>query len=371
MKTILITGSSGFIGKNLVANLKLNSNYKILEFDKSNSLDDLEEYVKKADFIYHLAGINRPRSTLEFEKGNVGLTEKLIKILRESNSHASVLFSSSIQAGINNDYGKSKRQAENALLKWAKNTSNTVIIYRLPNAFGKWSKPNYNSVVATFCYNVANNISLNISDPNIKLELAYIDDIIDDFIDKIESNEPTGFYSVKTTHFVTLSNLAKTIQSFKGIQDNLLIPNFSNSLTKKLYSTYTSFLNEDQSSYVLTKKSDERGWLAEFIKSKYFGQVFISITKPGFTRGMHWHNSKIEKFLVVQGSGLIKIRDYNDNKIITKEVVGENPTVTDMIAGSIHSITNIGTIDLVLLIWSSDIFNPDKPDTYFKEIDNE
>lgn len=371
MNHILVTGASGFIGKNLIANLKLDNNNSILEYDKSNNASDLDAFIKKADFIYHLAGVNRPRSESEFSTGNRDLTERIVSLLEKYNSKAKILFTSSIQAEQDNAYGLSKKAAEQAVAGWAEKTNNTAYIYRLPNAFGKWSKPNYNSVVATFCYNTANDIKIEVSDPTKQLELVYIDDIVEEFTSKLNSMETTGFYQVKITHKITLSNLASTIHSFKEIPSKLLIPDFSDELTTKLYSTYTSFLNEQNFFYELEQKSDERGWLAEVIKSKCFGQIFVSTTKPGYTRGKHWHNSKIEKFLVLQGSAEIKLRDYNSTNIIIKKVAGDKPVVADMLAGSIHTITNIGTEDLLLLIWSNEIFNPDKPDTYFKEIDNE
>ena len=371
MKNILVTGSSGFIGKNLVANLNLNPDYIVLNYDKENDEEDLDNFVSKADFIFHLAGVNRPQDEAEFASVNRDLTEQLVTLVRKHGNKAKILITSSIQAEIDNPYGKSKKAAEDLLQEWSKNTGGISYIYRLQNAFGKWSKPNYNTVVATFCYNIANNIEISVSDPKKEIELVYIDDIVAYFVKKIESDEETGIYKVPTTHKTTLGSLAKIVKSFKTIPTSLLMPDFSDPLVSKLYSTYTSFTTNEDAFYLLEKKSDERGWLAEFIKSAQFGQIFVSTTRPGFTRGKHWHNSKIEKFLVLKGEAEIKIRDYYSDEVTTYAVNGDQPCVAEMVAGSIHSITNTGKIDLVLLIWSNEIFNPDKPDTFFKEVENE
>lgn len=371
MKNILVTGSSGFIGKNLVANLKLNPNYEVLEYDKDNTEKDFEKFVSKSDFIFHLAGVNRTQNETDFTSGNRDLTEHLISLVEKHGNKAKILITSSIQAELDNPYGKSKKQAEELLQEWSKKTKGTAYIYRLQNAFGKWSKPNYNTVVATFCHNIANGLEITISDPAKEIELVYIDDIVSAFIDKIESKEKTGLCHIESIHKITLGRLADTIKSFNTISSALLVPDFSDSLTSKLYSTYTSFIKKEDAFYNLEQKSDERGWLAEFIKSKQFGQIFVSTTRPGYTRGKHWHNSKIEKFLVLQGQAEIKLRDYYSREIITHTVSGDTPTVADMTAGSIHSITNTGKNNLVLLIWSNEIFNPEKPDTYFKEVENE
>lgn len=370
MLNVLVTGSSGFIGKNLCVQLELNKEIKLLKYNRDSTNKDLSKFVEKADVIYHLAGINRPKDNSEFTKGNYHLTKSIITLLEKFNKKTPVLLTSSTQAELSNDYGVSKKDAEDALINWSRTSGSKIYIYRLPNVFGKWSKPNYNSVVATFCHNIANNLPISINDPDKELGLVYIDDVISEFVKIINNELPTDrvFYEIPRIFKVTLQEIVDKINNFKTIPETLLVPNFSSAFDRFLYATYTSYSNTDKFSYNLDTKSDERGWLAEFIKSKEFGQIFVSSTKPGFTRGNHWHHTKIEKFLVVSGEGIIKLRQLESNDIISYKVSGESLEVVDMPAGYIHSIANSSKKDMITIFWTDELFNSNKPDTNFQEV---
>ena len=371
MKTVLITGSNGFIGKNLSATLELDKDVEIIRFDSNDDLASLDKLVERSDFIFHLAGINRPKSEAEFDSGNRELTEKILDSINKSKKKIPLLMTSSIQATLDNPYGKSKKAAEDAIIDWVDETDSIAYIYRLPNVFGKWSRPNYNSVVATFCNNIAKGLDITINDPSTVITLVYIDDVIADFISKMKSNvkqNVKNFLSIEPEFKIDLKSLAKKVYSFKNIKEDLIVPNFENDFDKFLYATYTSYLNSDDFGYGLEMKHDDRGWLAEFIKSQQFGQVFVSRTKPGISRGNHWHHTKIEKFLVVQGEAEIKLRNYDTEEVISYNVNDKVLKVVDMPAGYIHSITNTGKDDLITIFWSDEIFNKDKPDTYYLEV---
>jgi UDP-2-acetamido-2,6-beta-L-arabino-hexul-4-ose reductase len=370
MLNILVTGSSGFIGKNLCAQLELNDQINVLKFTKKSTLIDLKNHIKKADLIFHLAGVNRPVDKAEFTTGNLHLTQSIIKIIEKSDKKTPLVISSSIQAESNNDYGVSKKSAEDELINWSKTSGSQIYIYRLPNVFGKWSKPNYNSVVATFCNNIANNLPIKIDEPDKELSLVYIDDVITEFVKIINDELLTDkiFYEIPRTFKFTLQELVDKINNFKTIPETLLVPNFSSAFDRFLYATYTSYLNTDKFSYNLDTISDERGWLAEFIKSKEFGQIFVSCTKPGFTRGNHWHHTKIEKFLVISGEGIIRLRQLESNDIISYKVSGKSLEVVDMPAGYVHSITNSSDRDMITIFWTDELFNSNKPDTNYQEV---
>lgn len=367
---ILVTGAKGFVGKNLVAELKNRGFNEIFEFYRESDTWLLEKYTKECDFVFHLAGVNRPKDENEFMVGNYETTNQLLDLLKKHGNKAPVLITSSIQAGMDNPYGKSKKAGEELLLRYSKETDIKVYVYRLPNLFGKWSKPNYNTVVATFCHNVARGLDVQINNPDAELNLCYIDDVLEEFIRALDGN-PTmenNFCVVPVSHQIKLGELASLIKSFKGSRTNLSIPNMEDALIKKLYSTYLSFLPEDQFSYDLKMNIDHRGSFTEFIRTSERGQVSINISKPGITKGNHWHHTKNEKFLVVSGEGLIRFRKIETEEIIEYRVSGDKLKVVDIPTGYTHSIVNVGESDLVTVMWVNECFDPEKPDTYFLEV---
>lgn len=370
MTRVLVTGSNGFVGKNLVAELR-NQGYKDLYlFNRESSFEDLDNYTRDCDFVFHLAGVNRPENESEFMEGNQGLTYKLLQYLVKNGNKAPVLISSSIQAEKDNLYGQSKKAGENELFDYAKKTGAKVFVYRLPNLFGKWSKPNYNTVVATFCYNLARNIDIQIDNPTALLELAYIDDVLQEFLKALKGNQTMegGFCAVPITHKVEVGDLAELIRSFKESRSSLSVPVMSDGLAKKLYSTYLSFLPEDDFSYDLKMNIDNRGSFTEFLRTADRGQVSINISKPGITKGNHWHHTKNEKFLVVSGKGLIRFRGIDSEEIIEYYVNGDKLQVVDIPTGYTHSIVNVGEKDLVTVMWVNESFDPEKPDTHYLEV---
>ncbi|MGV2642567.1 NAD-dependent epimerase/dehydratase family protein [Clostridium perfringens] len=370
---VLITGAKGFIGKNLVSTLEREDKYEIICIDRENSKEELEKGVLNSDFIVHLAGINRPKNEEEFFKGNTGLTEEIIEILKKNNKNTSILITSSIQADLDNAYGQSKKGAEEALIKYMADTKGNVFIFRLPNVFGKWCRPNYNSAIATFCHNIARGEEVWISDPTREMTLVYIDDVVRNIKDVIDNEENyiPGYQNVDIEHKATLGEIVDLINSFKESRKSLMIPNMENELTKKLYSTYLSYLPENDFSYSLKMNVDNRGSFTEFIKSKDRGQVSVNISKPGITKGNHWHDTKNEKFLVVSGEGVIRFRKVDSEEIIEYKVSGEKLEVVDIPVGYTHSIINTGERDMVTIMWVNEIFNPEKPDTIYLEVENE
>lgn len=379
---ILITGANGFVGKNLVSTLKNIKDGKdktrnidiedIYSYDVDNTIEDLKKYTGDCDFVFHLAGINRPKDISEFYQGNATFTETLCSLLEEHDNKSPILISSSIQASRDNDYGKSKKEGEEYLLNHGKKMDSKVYIYRLANLFGKWCRPNYNSVTATWCYNVANGKDIQINDPNVELPLCYIDDVVNEFINALEGH-PTackeGIYEVHPVHHVKLGELANIIKSFKESRGTLNVPNMKErSLEKKLYSTYLSYLPKDKFSYPLKMNTDQRGSFTEFLKTEEYGQVSVNVSKPGITKGQHWHHSKNEKFLVVSGKGLIQFRDIYSDEIIEYYVSGDKLEVIDIPTGYTHNIINIGESDMVTIMWANEKFNPEHPDTYYEEV---
>ncbi len=367
---ILVTGAKGFVGRNLIAELKNKGLKDIYEFDIDTDKALLDRYTKECQFVFHLAGVNRPTNEKEFMEGNFGFTSELITLLKKHNNKTSVLITSSIQAELNNSYGKSKKAGEDLLFNYSKETGAKVYIYRLPNLFGKWSRPNYNTVVATFCYNIARNLDIQINNPDADLCLCYIDDVIKEFINALEGN-PTkkeNYCIVPKSYYIKLGELAEKIKSFKDNRKDLSISDMKNEITKKLYSTYLSFLPEDDFAYDLKMNVDHRGSFTEFIRTIERGQVSINISKPGITKGNHWHHTKNEKFLVVSGEGLIRFRRIDKNEIIEYRVSGDKLQVVDIPTGYTHSIVNVGEKDLVTVIWANEIFNPKEPDTFYMEV---
>ena len=373
MKTVLVTGSEGFIGKNLILRLQELGNVAIKFFDKEDNIETLKKYLQESDFIFHLAGVNRPENVEEFEKGNVGLTKILIKLLKEMDKKIPIVLTSSIQAGLDNPYGKSKKRAEDELIKYSKRNRVPVYIYRLLNVFGKWSRPNYNSVVSTFCYNISHNLDIMISDTEKELELVYIDDVVNEFVSLLSSeveNIEKRFYKINRTFKITLRELADKIYQIRDIRKTLIVPDLSDDFAKFLHATYLSYLDKDDFSYEMDSKEDNRGDFTELIKSESFGQVSISRSKKGVIRGNHYHNTKNEKFCVIKGEAVIKLRNILDDKIISYYVSDKKMEVIDIPPGYAHSIENLtdGDGEMILLIWANEVFDPENPDTYYCEV---
>ncbi len=371
MTTILITGAGGFIGRNLAAHLGRMEGLQLLHYDVENTESELEAWLGQADVVFHLAGVNRPQKVEEFETGNAGFTGRLCEILRRLKRTPKIVMSSSIQAALDNPYGVSKRHAEEALIAFARETGAPVAIYRLKNVFGKWCRPNYNSVTATFCHNIAHDLPIAISDPARQIDLIYVDDIVERFV--AELREPAGPKdgfapdTIPSTR-ITLGDLAGRIQAFRDMRNNLLVPDFSVRFNHCLYATYLSYVEADEREYGLTIRSDQRGNLAEFIKSRHFGQIFLSRTHPGITRGNHYHHTKTEKFFVIAGEGIIRMRQIHGNEVIEYRVKGEDYRVVDIPPGHTHNITNVGDTEMITLFWASELFDPDHPDTYFLDV---
>lgn len=405
---VLVTGARGFVGKNLCESLKnirdgkdRREKYKkllpltVYEYDRNSSIEELDSYCRDADFVFNLAGINRPKDASEFMEGNFEFGEKLLELLEKHRNTSPVMLSSSIQASLdgryaNSSYGESKLAGEELLFDYAERTGVKALVYRFPNLYGKWCKPRYNSVVATFCDAIANNRDFQVNDPNTELELLYIDDLVDAMLDALLGEEKhcrcagaacvpseSGRYcyapgSVK----VTLDEIINLLEEFRDARPNGIVPNLiEGSFAKKLYSTFLSFYDQGNFSYDLNPNIDERGSFTEFLKTPDRGQVSINISKPGITKGNHWHHSKWEKFLVVSGDALIRLRrigtDDKGNLFPVDEyrVSGDTLQVVEMIPGYTHSITNLSeTEDLVTVMWVNEMFDPANPDTYFEEV---
>lgn len=365
---ILITGAGGFIGKNLVATLKTAGYTDLMLFDRDDTPETLAEYAAKAGFVFHLAGINRPKDPSEFYAGNAGLTETLLSLLDKAGNKAPVLVTSSTQAALDNDYGKSKAQAEQAIFAHGKATGAPVYVFRLPGVFGKWCRPNYNSVVATFCHNSANGLPLSVRDPEYRLPLVYIDDVVASFVGALDGNctREGDYCVVPVVHETTLGHLAQTIEGFAKNRETLDVPDQTpGSLEQKLYSTWLSYLPADRFSYPLNMHCDNRGSFTEFLHTPAHGQVSINISKPGIVKGNHWHHSKNEKFLVVKGTGVIRFRALDSTEVIEYHVSGDKLEVVDIPTGYTHNIENVGQDDMVTVMWANEVFDPDHPDTFF------
>lgn len=396
---ILITGAKGFVGKNLVESmknirdekdrvhlingLKDSSNLEIYAYDVDSAPEELDRYCADADFVFNLAGINRPKDQKEFMEGNFGFAATLLNILKKHGNKAPVMFSSSIQASLEgrfagSEYGKSKLEGEELFRKYSEETGAKVLIYRFPNLFGKWCRPNYNSVVATFSYNIANGLPIQINDRSTMLELLYIDDLIEEMILALngqEHRDNEGFCFCPVTFHVTLGQIVDLLYSFQESRENLSIPDMSDGFTKRLYSTYLSYLPMDRFSYPLTMNRDNRGSFTEIFRTVDRGQVSVNISKPGIKKGEHWHQTKNEKFVVVSGHGVIQLRKIGEDEdgkpypVVNYEVSGENITVVDMIPGYTHNIINLsGTENLVTIMWANEPFDPEHPDTFAEKV---
>ena len=371
---ILITGAGGFVGKNLVATLRTAGYTDLMLFEKDDTPETLVDYCRRAAFVVHLAGINRPTDPSEFYTGNAGLTDTLLANLEAAGNTAPVLVTSSTQAELDNDYGKSKRQAEEAIFAHRRRTGATVYVFRMPGVFGKWCRPNYNSVVATFCHNVAHGLPIQVRDSAFSLPLVYIDDVVACILaafdgDVMMDRSATPICHMHPIHEVTLGRLAELIQGFAAGRTSLAVPDLApGSFEKKLYSTYLSYLPSDQFSYPLEMHTDNRGSFTEFLRSPERGQVSINISHPGIVKGNHWHHTKNEKFLVVKGEGVIRFRNIFSKEVIEYHVSGDKLEVVDIPCGYTHNIENVGTEDMVTVMWANEAFDPDHPDTFFEPV---
>jgi len=371
MGKVVVTGARGFIGRNLIASLSTLPDMAIETFDIEDSLESLSDHLAQADFVFHLAGINRPQDPREFADGNVDLTARILEMLRSLGRPVPLLLSSSTQAALDNPYGASKKRAEELVRAYGRETGTPVYVFRLPNVFGKWSRPNYNSVVATFCHNTARGLPLEIHDPARELNLVHVDDVIAEFIAAFRGTPhlgPDGEPAVRRTFTATLGDLAGRIARFPQTRLTREVPDVGDDLTRLLYSMYLTYLPEDAFAYALDTRRDPRGWLAEVLRSPALGQIFVSVTRPGIARGHHWHHTKVEKFLVVSGEAVIRFRPLEGREVIEYPVSGAEPRVVDIPPGYTHSITNTGTTDLITLFWASEPFDPGKPDTHALQV---
>ena len=396
---ILVTGANGFVGKNLVAALKnikdgkdrTHPNLNIEEiytYDIDSSAELLEEACKNAGFVFNLAGVNRPQNTEEFMQGNFGFASTLLDTLKKYNNTCPVVLSSSIQATLvgryDGDYGRSKKAGEDLFFEYAEKTGAKVLVYRFPNLFGKWCRPNYNSAVATFCNNIANDLGITVNDPSVQLELLYIDDLIDEMLLAVEGKEhhcefdgidtvlcDNGKYcAAPITHKVTLGEIVELLESFKNQPQTLLMPEIPyNSFAKKLYSTYLSYLPKEKAIFDLKMNCDDRGSFTELLKTEKCGQFSVNISKPGITKGQHWHHTKWEFFIVVSGHGLIQMRKVDGDEVLNYEVTGDKIQAIHMLPGYTHNIINLSeTENLVTVMWANEQFDPSHPDTFFLEV---
>ena len=387
---ILVTGASGFVGKNLLSQLRnvrdgkaknyaVEADLTLYEYDLDSTPEELDQYCRNADFVFNLAGVNRPQDPAEFMKGNFGFASTLLDTLKKHGNTCPVMISSSIQAALDNPYGESKRAGEQLLFDYAKETGAKVLVYRFPNLFGKWCRPNYNSAVATFCDNIAHDLPITVNDPSVELHLVYIDDVVDELIGALTGDEHRegDFCCVPTSHRITLGGIVDLLHSFRRMPETLEVPDTTkDGFAKKLYATYLSYLPAEKFASDLKMKTAARGSFTEIIRTADRGQFSVNISKPGITKGQHWHHTKNEKFVVVHGHGLIQLRKVGTDEngqpypVVNQEVSGEQIQVVEMIPGYTHNIINLSdTEDLVTFIWCNECFDPKKPDTYFEPVE--
>ena len=397
---ILVTGAKGFVGKNLCAQLNNIKDGKarcygdlqieaVFEYDLDSTPEQLDQWCKECDFVFNLAGVNRPKDNDEFMKGNFGFASTLLDTLKAHGNNCPVMLSSSQQASLtgrfgNSEYGRSKKAGEDLFLEYGKETGAKVLVYRFPNLYGKWCRPNYNSAVATFCNNIANDLPITVNDPSVELELLYIDDLVDEMIHALKGEEhhcefdgvntvlcKDGAYcAVPVSHRATLGEIVDLLESFHSQPQTLMMPEIAEgSFAKKLYSTYLSYLPKEKVAFPLKMNVDDRGSFTELLKTADCGQFSVNISKPGITKGQHWHNTKWEFFIVVSGRALIEERRIGSDDVLRFEVSGDKIEAVHMLPGYTHNIINLSeTDDLVTLMWANERFNPEKPDTYFEKV---
>lgn len=361
---ILVTGANGFIGQNLVMHFQEKEGVEVVPFTRAHSVNDLPTMLEGVDWVFHLAGMNRPENTEEFVTGNFELTQQLCEAVRASNEVVSLVYTSSIQAERNNDYGSSKRAAEDALMTLHRETSNQVFIYRLPNVFGKWARPNYNSVVATFCHNVARGLPIQINDRSAMVRLVYVDDVVTCFMALLEgADQKAPFAEVTPEYQITLGELADQLNRFKATRDNLIIEPVGAGLVRALYSTYVSYLPPERFTYQVQQHGDARGVFVEMLKTPDAGQFSFFTAYSGITRGGHYHHSKTEKFLVIKGKACFRFRHMLTGEFYELHTSGSKSEIVETVPGWTHDVTNVGDDELVCMLWANEIFDRDKPDT--------
>lgn len=381
---VLITGAKGFVGKNLTEALKNIRDGKdrthgelkvdnLYLYDIDSTAEYLDEACKNADFVFNLAGVNRPETEEEFMEGNFGFASTLLDTLKKHNNKSPIMSSSSIQAALDNPYGKSKKAGEDLIFSYGLENGVKTLIYRFPNVFGKWCRPNYNSAVATFCHNIANELPITVNNREHPMTLVYIDDVVDELIRALEGKETRNgdFCAVPIEHKITLGEIADLIYSFHDQPNTLMMPEIEdNSFAKKLYSTYLSYLPKEKAAFPLKMNVDDRGSFTELLRTQKCGQFSVNISKPGITKGQHWHNTKWEFFIVVSGKGLIQQRKVGSDEVLNFEVSGDKIEAVHMLPGYTHNIINLSdTENLVTLMWANECFNPDKPDTFFEVVE--
>ena len=364
---VLITGAKGFVGRNLAASIAAGKDMEILQFDLDTDPSLLSVYTAECDFVVHLAGVNRPENTDDFMKGNFGFTSELLDNLISAGNKAPVLITSSIQAALDNPYGRSKKAGEDLLFDYGRENGVSVYVYRLPNVFGKWCRPNYNSAVATFCHNIARGLPITVNDPAHVMQLVYVDDVVSEILRAIEGKacRDGKFCSVQPVHTATLGRITELLYSFQESRGELSVPDLSDPFIKALHATYLSYLPEGEFSYPLKMNRDDRGSFTEILRTQDRGQFSVNISKPGITKGNHWHHTKNEKFLVVAGRGVIRFRRIDSAEVIEYSVSGDRLEVVDIPPGYAHSIENLGDTDMVTFMWCNECYDPEKPDTYY------
>lgn len=378
---VLVTGARGFVGKNLCSTLRtiaqgknptvrLGQELTVLEYDTDTPPERLDEWCASCDFVIHLAGVNRPKEQSEFMTGNFGFTSQLLAALERSGNHCPILLSSSVQAALDNPYGKSKLAGERLLREYGERTGATVLIYRFVNLFGKWCRPNYNSVVATFCYNIARGLPIELNPADPLLRVAYIDDVVAELLCALQGTPHRNgeFCELPLTYEIRLSKLAQRLRQFRATREKRTVPELSDPLTVKLWATYLSYLPKDALSYPLQTHSDRRGSFTEIFRTQDRGQFSVNISKPGVVKGNHWHHTKNEKFMVASGVGVVRLRRIDSDDVAEYYVSGEHPEIIDIPVGYTHNIENLGQNDMVTVMWASECFDPERPDTYSMEV---
>ena len=386
---ILITGAAGFVGRNLCAALEeirlghdrrpdhAIADLTVFFYDLENTPEDLDQFCQSCDFVIHLAGVNRPQDPADFMAGNYGFSSVLLETLKKHGNTCPVMLSSSVQASLTgryagSAYGESKKAGEELFFQYGKETGAEVLVYRFPNVFGKWCRPNYNSAIATFCHNTANGLPIQVNDPSVVMDVVYIDDVVEELIAAIRGHAnrlADGYCAVPVHYETTLGVIADTIRSFPSLRESLAVPDLADSLTKKLYATWLSYLPTEQFCYDLQMNCDQRGSFTEILRTVGCGQFSVNISRPGVTKGNHWHHTKHEKFVVVHGEALIQLRKIDTDALVEFRVSGDHIQVVEMIPGYTHNIINLSdTEDLVTFMWANEPFDPSRPDTFFQEV---
>lgn len=362
---VLVTGANGFLGRNLVAHLSERQDIEVLRFTRDNSLADLRELVVEVDFIYHLAGVNRPQDPREFQTGNADLTNTLCEAVEVSAKQIPILYTSSSQADLDNPYGNSKHASEEILQNFSTKSGNKVYLFRLPNVFGKWSRPNYNSVVATFCHNISRGLSIQINDPDTCISLVYIDDVIANFLELVDGQKSDDlFITVEPQYSITIGDLANQLYIFRDSRNTLITEAVGTGFVRALYATYLSYLPPESFAYEVPKYGDSRGVFVEMLKTHDSGQVSFFTAHPGITRGGHYHHSKTEKFLVIKGKACFRFCHIITGEFHELYTSGENPEIVESVPGWTHDITNVGDGEMIVMLWANEIFDREHPDTY-------